>query len=97
MDEEWRPVAEFAGYDVSSWGRFRSHKSGRPKFRRQSHAAEGQGMMITFCEKGRNYTRLAHLVVAETFLGERPDGHRLTHLDGDRINNEVSNLSYEAR
>jgi HNH endonuclease/NUMOD4 motif len=95
MDEEWRPVAEFEGYDVSSWGRIRSHKTGRPKFRRQARAAD-DSLQITFCEHGKNHTRLSHLVVAAAFLGEKPEGHRLAHLDGDRINNEVSNLRYES-
>lgn len=95
MDEEWREVVGFPDYDVSSWGRIRSRKTkGRPKFRRQARAAD-DSLQITFARDCKAHTRLVHLVVARAFLGPKPDGYWVGHLDGDRINNELSNLRYE--
>lgn len=37
-----------------------------------------------------------HVLVAEAFLGPRPKGAQVSHLDNDRLNNAVSNLRYES-
>jgi hypothetical protein len=50
---------------------------------------------ITF-ENGRDWrkTRLVHAIVAEAFIGPRPPGLVLRHLDGTRDNNHYKNLAY---
>lgn len=35
-----------------------------------------------------------HHSVAEAFLGPRPNGMQIRHLDGDKLNNRVGNLRY---
>lgn len=40
--------------------------------------------------------KVAH-IVAETWLGKRPDGYQVAHLDGNNQNNNVSNLKYVTR
>lgn len=40
---------------------------------------------------------LVHVLVAATFLGPRPDGCDVRHLDGDPLNNRVDNLAYGTR
>ena len=39
-------------------------------------------------------TQYVHHVVAEAFLGPRPCGLVVRHMDGDRENNAASNLAY---
>lgn len=41
-----------------------------------------------------NYTKYIHGLVAEAFLGPRPEGYQVDHKDGNRSNNHVSNLEY---
>ncbi|MDX3713446.1 HNH endonuclease signature motif containing protein [Streptomyces europaeiscabiei] len=38
-----------------------------------------------------------HQIVAAAFLGPRPDGHDVRHLDGNPLNSALSNLSYGTR
>lgn len=40
---------------------------------------------------------LVHVLVAATFLGPRPDGCDVRHLDGDPLNNRADNLAYGTR
>lgn len=42
----------------------------------------------------RNYTKYIHGLVAEAFLGPRPEGYQVDHKDGNRSNNHISNLEY---
>lgn len=39
-------------------------------------------------------TRRVHKLVAEAFLGPRPVGYQVAHLDGNPANNGVENLTY---
>ena len=38
-----------------------------------------------------------HILVARAFLGPKPDGHVIRHLDGNAFNNHPSNLAYVPR
>lgn len=42
-------------------------------------------------------TKLVHCLVADAFLGIRPEKHDVDHIDGDRTNNMLSNLRYLTR
>lgn len=42
----------------------------------------------------RQRNRLVHVLVAETFIGPRPTGLQVRHLDGNPGNNRRSNLIY---
>lgn len=50
--------------------------------------------MVTITLKGQTKTSPVHTWVALTFLGPRPEGQEVRHLDGDPGNNTLGNLAY---
>lgn len=44
--------------------------------------------------KGIYSTELVHVLVAATFIGPCPSGHKLIHIDNNKQNNNVKNLKY---
>lgn len=40
---------------------------------------------------------MIHQLIAETFIGPRPEGYDINHKDGDRTNNSIENLEYVTR
>jgi hypothetical protein len=43
---------------------------------------------------GKRINHLIHHIVAQLFLGERPENKVIDHIDRDKLNNKVSNLRY---
>lgn len=50
-----------------------------------------------FCIKGKSVTKKTHTLVAECWLGPRPEGYVIDHIDRDKHNNHHSNLRYVTR
>lgn len=100
--EVWRAVPTTPGHDVSNLGRVRSWrgpfgvKRRVPRLRKPSiNLTEGVPMLVYFDLEARKHVgRTVHSLVAEVFIGPRPDGLEIRHLDGDNMNNRVENLAY---
>lgn len=54
-------------------------------------------IVYTLLKGGKSRYVTAHSLVAEVFIGPRPPGLDIRHLDGDKLNNHVSNLAYGTR
>ncbi len=55
----------------------------------------GKGYLCsTFVYEGKTVCHGIHVVVALAFLGPRPDGHEVDHIDNNRQNNHISNLRW---
>lgn len=104
VNEEWRDVVGFEGYyQVSNLGRVRSldrtvvAKAGHSIFLkgrimklRLSHGYWAVGL----CVNGVMSSAKIHCLVAKAFIGDRPLGYDINHIDGNKLNNAVSNLEY---
>lgn len=111
MTEIWRPVVGKEGqYEVSDLGRVRSLDryvelapsaripAGMTVFRlgrvlRPHTLPYGHQQVML----GRDLNTLVHKLVAEAFLGPRPEGCEVCHNDGDATNNRVDNLRWDTR
>lgn len=89
--ELWRDVAQCPAYQVSDRGRVRHKAKGTIKG--APIARNGYRVVNLWTANiGRVYT--VHSLVAEAFIGPRPEGWSVNHIDGDKLNNLPENLEY---
>lgn len=99
--EEWRPIKGHEGlYEVSSHGRvrrlFRIGPTGTWLRQKMIKPSIGNGYPFVGIRDKENNTKVyrVHKLVACAFLGLRPEGLVINHIDYDKTNNHVSNLEY---
>lgn len=84
-------------YEVNENGTiFRNVKSKRQLKIKLDYHHSKDGYYVTYvCLGGSVYKRiLIHSIVAECWLGDRPDGAGVYHIDKDTHNNDYRNLRY---
>lgn len=91
--EEWRTVAGFPDYQVSSVGRVVSYKRQRPRELAGVVGTSGY-QKVTLARDGEKSTKHIHVLVCEAFHGPRPEGMWVRHLDGNKANNAAANLAW---
>lgn len=87
MSETWKAVADWPNYEASSFGRIRRLSTQRvlsPSTSRQGY------LRVTLHGKSVAVAKL----VALAFLGPRPNGLQINHIDGIKANNRPENLEY---
>lgn len=97
--EHWRPVPGFPGYLYSGRGRVlsadRVDAAGRwwpGRIMRQTPDRKGY-LRVSLRRGGEPYGRTVHSLVA-AFLGPRPAGLQVRHLNGNPGDNRLENLTY---
>lgn len=84
---EWRTIPSFLGYSVSDDGQVR----GRRGLLTQ-HIDACHYFRLGLYRDGKRINCRVHVLVAEAFLGPRPDGAVVRHVDGDHRHNTIGNL-----
>ena len=104
--EEWRPVKGFEStYEVSSLGRLRSLPRHIDAADGRSYDLKGKMISLSpskvngyvyvnLHQDGKRTRTMVHVLVAEAFLGERPDGMVVDHINRLRNDNRASNLRW---
>jgi hypothetical protein len=94
--EEWRP-SMVPNYEVSSLGRVRRSAPGRKTYAGRVMAPvvlKIGYVAVSPTVDGRNRTFYIHELVADAFIGPRPSGASVNHIDGVKTNNVPANLEY---
>ena len=92
--ELWLKIEEFPDYEISSNGRIRNIKTGRLlKTQRNTRGY----MQVCLRNNKTQHNKRVHRLVADTFY----DGHHkdldVNHIDGNKLNNHISNLEFCTR
>jgi hypothetical protein len=89
----WKPVVGMEGrYEVSNEGNVRSIRRGT--ILKGYIAEKGYVMVCLYPTPTKRVTRRVHVIVAAAFIGPRPPGLEIDHIDEDKQNNAVYNLRY---
>ena len=107
MTEEWRDIPSAPGYQASSLGKVRTKdrmvlgRDGRSELHRgrvlKPQRMKNGYLEVYVCNGKKRKHRTVHSLVAEAFLGAKPEGLDVMHGNGDRSDNRAENLSYGSR
>lgn len=105
MQEIWKDIPNYKGYQASNLGRVRTHnkltqtnKHGVRHWKDKILHYKGNtyktGYRVDLWKDGKPHTMLVARLVAFTFYDEDINNHKLTvdHIDGNRFNNNINNL-----
>ncbi len=93
--EIWKSVPGYEGiYEVSNYGRFAVIKNDGKHLRKLNNKTPYLSVSAKAINNSKPKTFYLHQLVAKVFIGDRPDNMVVRHLDGNRYNNRVDNLSY---
>lgn len=94
---EWRPIPGYEGiYEISNYGALRVLADGRHPGRILKSCPHRRGYVL-YCLTRKRYchrTVTVHSLVMLAFVGPRPAGLQINHIDGNKRNNFVGNLEY---
>lgn len=97
MNEAWRSIHGFPGYQVSDLGRVRSFKSGEllgSLILKPSRGGGAKRAIVTLYRDAVPHYRLVARLVCRAFHGEPMDGQQAAHGDGDVFNDRADNLRW---
>lgn len=104
MSEVWKAIVGYEGlYEVSDLGRVRSltrqspvgRKPCEPRLRKTREGRGGYIKVNLAPLEGKQRVHFVHSLVAEAFIGPRPEGCQCCHNDGSVKNNVPANLRWD--
>lgn len=102
--EEWKTIEGYSNFQISNKGRLKSiaktvdvgwgrKQSYEEKIIIGFRSSNGY-LMVRIQEKKKANTFTIHSLVAKAFLGDRPKGFIVNHIDANKLNNNVENLEW---
>ena len=107
MNEIWKSIPNFPGYEVSNLGRVRSYLAHGGRLSKRHHLLKPQvkyrtnGAIpyprVSLCVNGKSHKRSIHRLVLEVFIGPCPPNLEGCHNDGNYLNTYLDNLRWDTR
>ena len=106
MVEIWKDIPGFPGYQVSNLGNVRSLDRYKVKWNRYKNVRtllKGRNLKkhilrdyyaVCLWQNGKMYNKQIHRLVAISFLDNKQNLPCINHIDGNKLNNNVSNLEW---
>lgn len=98
--EIWKTIPGFSGYEVSNLGNIRSLNYKRTKTIKKlkpGKSPDGYLKTMILDDNGKYRSWTIHLFVVMAFLGEKPKGKEINHINGIKTDNRLENLEYCTR
>lgn len=95
--EAWKVIPSFPNYEISEFGvvrRLKPAKATKPGKILKSFPDSCGYMRISLMRDKKQITCKVHQLVAEAFIGPRPEGMEVNHIDTVRTNCHFTNLEY---
>ena len=99
MEEQWKTIPEYPDYEISNYGRVKSHKfhnGTNERILKGGTAGTGYHHVCLTNHYGQTCKNV-HKLVIEAFLGPCPEGLEAIHSDSNKLNNHIDNLRYGTR
>ena len=98
MRKQWKKIKDYPSYEVSDHGEVRRLTSScnfNPVGKNLKGTGDHKGYLYLslFNRKTRKHKKI-NLLVAEAFIGVKPKGLQVNHIDGAKANNHYKNLEY---
>jgi hypothetical protein len=93
----WKVVSGFPDYEISHAGvvrRLTSKKRARAGAVKEQWQSTSGRMNVGLYRDGRGHKFQVHRLVLEAFVGPCPEGMECRHLDGNHLNNDLTNLEW---
>ncbi len=88
MKKEYKDTGYFVGECGTVYGKYQNNKPLKSSTDRYGYSKYG------LCVEGKMQTRAGHRLVAETHIPNPNNLPQVNHIDGDKLNNHVSNLEW---
>ena len=95
MEEIWKPIEGYEGYEISNLGRFKSYRqNAKGKITIGNKDKKGYLTKALYDAQGNYKTYRVHRLVAQAFLPNPYNLPQVNHKDEDKTNNCVDNLEW---
>jgi hypothetical protein len=91
---DYRDIESFPGYRIGSDGSVLSSRGCKDWRPLRTYVGTHGYFAVGLRKDRKHYVKTCHTLVAITFLGPRPKGQEVRHIDGDRLNCRLENLCW---